>query len=173
MNFNLQHAIDSLRRTPEVLITLLEGRPDMWVAVDEGGDTWSAFDVVGHLVHGELTDWIPRLHIVLEGNMGTFEPFDRFAQFESSKGKTLRDLLHQFAVLRETNLDQLVQLNITEDQYNMEAIHPELGKVTLRNLLATWVAHDLNHIAQISRVMAKYYKEDVGVWKNYLGILNR
>ncbi len=173
MKFNLEEAIDSLRRTPEVLTSLLEGRPDIWVAINEGGETWSSFDVVGHLVHGELTDWIPRLHLVLENNMSTFEPFDRFAQFESSKGKTLRDLLHQFTVLRETNLDQLEQLNLQEHQYDLEAVHPELGKVSLRNLLATWVVHDLSHIAQISRVMAKYYQEDVGVWKNYLGILKR
>lgn len=174
MTFNLSEAIPILERTPKLLRLWLEGLSDNWIRQNEGGDTWSPYDVVGHLIHGEKTDWMQRLQKVLnEGEDKTFEPFDRFAQFEDSKGKSLDELLNQFETLRAENVRRLRALNISEDQFDLKAIHPSLGEVTLGQLLSTWVTHDLSHIGQIARVMAKQYKNEVGPWQAYIGILNK
>ncbi|AUP81595.1 hypothetical protein C1H87_10225 [Flavivirga eckloniae] len=174
MTYNLEQALEILERTPNTLSSLLSGLSDEWVYANEGDDTWSAFDIVGHLIHGEKTDWIIRTKIVLShAESKTFKTFDRFAQFENSKGKTLQQLLEEFSELRLENLKTLKELQITESQFNMKAIHPELGKVTLKELLATWVTHDLGHIAQIAHVMAKQYKDEVGSWKAYITILSK
>lgn len=173
MQFNLEKSIQILERTPGVLKQLLQGLPEDWTTPNEGPDTWSPYDIVGHLIHGERTDWIPRTKIVLEyGEDKPFEPYDRFAQFEESKGKNLHRLLEEFETLRKANLEELKSLDIGAN-LDKKGKHPELGEVTLSNLLSSWVVHDLGHIAQISRVMAKQYKEEVGVWEQYLGILHK
>ena len=174
MNYNITHALEILEQTPETLSTMLSKLSDEWVYCNEGPDTWSAFDVVGHLIHGEKTDWTSRLQIILsDGGNKTFHPFDRFAQFEESEGKTLKELLAEFKVLRQQNLEYFRSLNISEDQFEKKAMHPSLGEVTLKQLLATWVTHDLGHIAQIARVLAKQYKHEVGPWVQYISVLNR
>ena len=175
MPFQLNKALEVLEQTPKILISFLSNLSQDWTSSNEGDDTWSAFDIVGHLIHGEKTDWMQRLSILLKQDKdhNTFEPFDRFAQFENSKGKTLHDLLNEFSELRMQNLEQLKALNITEDKFNIKAFHPELGEVTLSQLLATWVTHDLGHIAQIARVMAKQYKQEVGPWQAYISILHK
>ena len=174
MEFQLEHARNILRRTPATLTTLLQGASDEWLFSNEGPDTWSPFDVVGHLIHGEKTDWIPRARIILEeGEERTFETFDRFAMFELSKGKQLDDLLATFARLREENLRQLDAMNLKPELLAKRGTHPELGSVTLEQLLATWVVHDLSHLGQIVRVMCKQYGETVGPWRAYLPILTR
>lgn len=173
MNFSIDKSFEILERTPEVLQILLQNLSEEWTHRNEGPDTWSTYDVVGHLIQGELTDWIPRTEIILSDSaVKKFPPFDRFAQFESSKGKSLQDLLSDFRKLRRVNLERLRNVNITEDKLRMTGIHPAFGEVTLSQLLATWVVHDLNHLAQISRVMAKQYRESVGPWVQYLGLLN-
>ena len=174
MTYNLKQALEILERTPNTLHVLLSNVSDEWVYTNEGDNTWSVFDVVGHLIHGEKTDWMTRIRIVLSdsGNK-TFEPFDRFAQFENSKGKTMQQLLNEFSELRAENLKALKQLQITETQLKMKATHPALGEVALKELLASWVTHDLGHIAQIARVMAKQYKDEVGPWEAYIPILNK
>jgi hypothetical protein len=172
MEFRLEHAVEILSRTPETLNRLLRDLPDSWITGNEGPDTWSAFDIMGHLVHGEETDWVPRVKIILEhGESRAFEPFDRFAQFEKSKGKSLMDLLDEFDSLRKGNLSLLERMTITPAQLALRGMHPELGSVTLSQLLATWVAHDLSHVAQATRVLCKQYSEAVGPWKQYLPIL--
>ncbi|MEK7258050.1 MAG: DinB family protein [Bacteroidota bacterium] len=172
MNFQLTHSIEILERTPAVLTAWLEGLSGEWIFQNEGGDTWSPFDVVGHLIHGEKTDWIPRLKIILEhGDAKPFEPYDRFAQFEESKGKTLSQLLQEFTRLRNLNLEILKNTPLSEADLDRKGRHPALGEVTLRQLLATWTVHDLTHIYQISRVLARQYEGEVGVWKAYLGVL--
>jgi len=172
MEFQLDQAIDILSRTPATLSSLLRGVSDEWTMGNEGSDTWSPYDVLGHLIHGEETDWIPRARIILEhGESRAFEPFDRFAQFERSKGKSPGELLDEFETLRKRNLIALEEMKITSDQLARRGTHPELGSVTLGELLATWVAHDLSHIAQAVSVMCKQYSEAVGPWKEYLPIL--
>ncbi|MCF7559373.1 DinB family protein [Sabulilitoribacter multivorans] len=174
MEYSIDKAIEILEQTPKTITSFLENLSDEWILSDEGENTWRAFDVVGHLVHGEKTDWIPRLNIVLSSDDSKiFEPFDRFAQFEDSKGKSLLDLLHEFSELRRQNLNYLKTISFSKADFNLKAMHPELGEVTLKNLLATWVAHDLGHIAQIARVMAKQYKTEVGPWLAYIPILNK
>ncbi len=174
MKFQLDNAQEILKRTPAILNSLLHQLPDVWVFSSEDADSWTPFDVVGHLIHAEETDWIPRVKVIINyGESGVFEPFDRFAMFEKSKGKTLSDLLIMFERLREESLRELDEMNLTPDLFGKQANHPELGKVTLSQLLSTWVVHDLSHVRQIVRVMAKQYKEDVGAWQNYLPILNR
>ncbi|WP_299112304.1 DinB family protein [uncultured Winogradskyella sp.] len=173
MEYNIGKSIEILEQTPKTLRSFLENLSDDWVFCNEGVNTWSAYDIVGHLIHGEKTDWIPRLHIILSNSdEKVFKPFDRFAQFEDSKGKSLSNLLDEFEVLRQHNLNTLKDLNVSNAQLQYKGIHPELGEVTLSQLLATWVTHDLGHIAQISRVMAKQYKTQVGPWINYISILN-
>jgi hypothetical protein len=174
MGFDLAETLDILERTPAVVGALLRGTSASWHAIDEGPDTWSAFDVVGHLIHGEETDWVPRARIILEhGESRPFEPFDRFAQLTRFAGWPLERLLGRFAELRQANLEIVRGWQLTEAQLALPGRHPELGPVDLRQLLATWAVHDLNHIAQIARVMAKRYTQDVGVWREYLSILNR
>jgi DinB superfamily len=172
MRFELKDAVPVLERTPGVLRQLLAGLPDDWVRATEGPDTWSAFDVVGHLVHGERTDWLPRTEIILrEGESRPFTPFDRFAQFEASRGKRLEELLDTFAELRAANLVRLRGFGLTAADLARRGRHPELGSVTLEQHLATWVAHDLSHIGQIVRVMGRSYTDAVGPWRAYLPML--
>ncbi|HSR69028.1 MAG TPA: DinB family protein [Acidobacteriota bacterium] len=169
---SLEEIMEILERTPETLLGWLGGLSQPWYRVNEGPDTWSPFDVVGHLVHGEETDWIPRAAIILEhGEERPFEPFDRFAQFQRFKEWTLPELLDRFAQLRETSLKTLRGWNLTPAQLSLSGIHPEFGKVTLSQLLATWAVHDLNHISQIARVMAHRCRHSVGPWSKYLSIL--
>ena len=171
MRFDLEEAIAVLERTPQVLDTLLRGLPENWVKNNDGPETWSAYDVVGHLIHGEKTDWIPRMEIILNDPQRPFTPFDRFVQFQASVGKGLGQLLDEFARLRLTNLVRLRGAKLQPGDYERTGIHPEFGVVTLRNLLSTWVAHDLGHIFQISRTMARQYKEESGPWPAYVTVL--
>lgn len=174
MTFDLHLGVAVLERTPATFRALLAGLPEAWTASNEGPATFSPFDNVGHLIHGERTDWIPRAGIILaQGATRRFDPYDRFAQVRESAGKTLAQLLDEFAGLRARNLDTLRGWNITEAHLALEGEHPELGLVTLRQLLATWVAHDLGHLAQTSRVMAKQYRDAVGPWRAYLPVLDR
>ncbi|WP_111683075.1 DinB family protein [Winogradskyella tangerina] len=173
MTYQFTEALEVLAQTPKTLKSLLGQLSDPWIYNNEGDKTWSPYDIVGHLIHGEKTDWIPRAKIILSPSENkTFVPFDRFAQFENSKGKTISQLLDEFETLRANNLNTLKQLNLTTKQLDLKGIHPELGEVTLSQLLATWVTHDLAHLAQISRVMAKQYKNEVGPWSAYIPILN-
>ncbi len=174
MLFNLVHATEILARTPVVLNSLLSGLSAEWITGNEGDETWSPFDVLGHLIHGERTDWIPRLKIILQsGEAETFETFDRFAQFEESKGKSLEELLRTFAELRSRNLEALTRMKITPKDLEKRGTHPQLGAVRLEQLIATWVAHDLSHLTQITRTMAKQYGEAVGPWEAYLSVLSK
>lgn len=173
MNFRVEDALTVLSRTPATLRSLLDGLPAHWAESNEGPDTWSPFDVVGHLIHGERTDWMGRARVILEhGEEREFDPFDRFAMFEESRGKTLHELLTTFEELRERNLRDLQSLALDDEALERRGRHPDFGPVTLCQLLATWVAHDLGHIAQISRTMAKQYREEVGPWRRYLPILD-
>jgi hypothetical protein len=173
MEFDLEEAMAALSRTPAALKAMLSGLPRNWVENNEGPETWSPYDVIGHLIHGERVDWIPRAKIILEhGEARPFDPFDRFAQFEESKGKTLGELLEEFAALREQNLATLREMKIGAGDFEKTGRHPALGKVTLKELLATWVTHDLDHIAQIARTMAKQYATEVGPWQAYISILH-
>ncbi len=169
--FSLPDAIAILERTPASLGALLNGLPDSWTRATEGEGTWSPYDVIGHLIHGEHTDWIPRARHIMAGDTRPFEPFDRRAQFNESADKDLSELLATFAELRRQNLAVLMGMNLTEADLQQKGLHPELGKVTLRQLLATWVVHDLDHVAQIARTMSKSYSEAVGPWSAYLTIL--
>jgi hypothetical protein len=171
--FVMEEGVAILARTPTTLDALLRSLPDGWIAAHEGGDTWSPFDVVGHLIHGERTDWIPRTRIILEhGETKPFEKFDRLAQFRESEGRSLASLLDEFAALRRDNLKALQSMHLTGTDLDRRGRHPELGVVTLRQLLATWVAHDLDHNAQISRVLARQYSDQVGPWRAYLRIIS-
>jgi hypothetical protein len=172
MEFSLNDALPVLRATPPVLRAWLSGLPDSWITAQEGPDTWSPFDIVGHLIHGERTDWIPRLELLLAyGESQPFTPFDRFAQFQDSRGKSLIELLETFAGLRQSNVARLESLQIQLADLKRLGRHPELGQVTLSQLLATWVAHDLSHLGQIARVMARQYTDQVGPWREYLPLL--
>ncbi len=172
--FELATGMEILRRTPAVLRVWLTGLPDDWVRSNEGPDTWSPFDVLGHLIHGERTDWIPRANQILAGHGRTpFPPFDRFAQTHESKGKTLDVLLDEFEALRLESLDKLESFNLGQAELELQGTHPEFGSVTLGQLLATWVTHDLAHLGQIARVMAKQNRGAVGPWRKYLSILDR
>lgn len=174
MEFQLDHAKEVLGRTPAVLNALLRRLPDEWVAAGEGPESWSPFDVVGHLIHGEETDWIPRARVILEHGEGrAFEPFDRFAMFEASRGKSLGELLDRFEQLRAESLRELEGMHLTPELLGRRGRHPELGVVTLGQLLSTWVVHDLGHVGQVVRVMAKQYGEAVGPWRAYLPVLSR
>jgi hypothetical protein len=174
MDFDLTTGIAVLERTPHTLRAMLAGLSPAWIDATEGPETWSPYDIMGHLIHGERTDWIPRARIILaQGPERRFIPFDRFAQFRESQGKSLADLLDEFARLRTENLAILAGWRLTDAQLALEGEHPELGPVTLRQLLATWVGHDLGHIAQTARVMAKQYREAIGPWRAYLPIMDR
>src|SRR5258706_15090548 len=172
MRFELDEAIAVLARTPEVMRASLGALPAPWLTGNEGAETWSPYDVIGHLIHGELTDWMVQARHILAGETRPFDPFDRTAQFKHSQGKSLTELLATFAQLRRDNLDALVALNLTGADLNRRGLHPELGEVTLEQLLATWVVHDLDHVGQISRTMAKVYADAVGPWQEYLSILH-
>jgi hypothetical protein len=168
---NLQEAAAILERTPSAVGALLEGVPDVWARATEGEGTWSPYDVVGHLIHGELTDWMPRARHILSGERRPFTTFDREAQFTESEGKSLDELLKTFAELRRRNVAGLLALNLAEGDLGRTGLHPDFGEVTLGQLLATWVVHDLDHVAQIARTMAKVYADAVGPWQAYLSIL--
>lgn len=173
MQHNLQDSISLLSRTPATLDALLRGLPETWALQNEGERTWSAFDIVGHLIHAERTDWMPRAKMILQfGESKAFEPFDRWAQERESEGKSLAQLLDEFARLRSENLNDLRGLNLKPEDLARRGCHPALGVVTLSQLLATWAAHDLTHLHQISRVMAHRYREAVGPWNAYLGVLH-
>ena len=170
--FSLAETIAILSRTPATLNALLRGLPGPWVHCNEGKDTWSAFDILGHLICGERTDWMPRARIILEhGEARPFDPFDRFAQARESQGKSLEQLLDEFARLRSENLDALLALNLQPEDLARRGRHPALGVVTLSELLATWAVHELTHMHQLARVMAHRYGEAVGPWSTYLGVL--
>jgi hypothetical protein len=174
MELQLEDTKDILRRTPSTLNLLLQDLPEPWVTTNEGQDTWSPYDIVGHLIHAEETDWIPRANIILQhGESRAFTPFNREAMFEHSKGKSIGELLETFARLRAESLQQLDELNLTPELLRKRGLHPELGAVMLSQLLATWVVHDLSHIGQIVRVMSKQYSDAVGPWKAYLPALTR
>lgn len=174
MDYQYDQAVAILRRTPATLTALLRGLPEAWTTSTEGPDTWSAYDIVGHLLHGDETDWIERARIILEqGERRPFDSFDRTAMFEKYQGYTLDQLLAAFGRVRERNLATLDEWRITPAQLTRTGTHPALGSVTLSQLLATWVVHDLNHIGQIVEVMSRQYAEAVGPWKAYLAILTR
>ena len=172
MDFDLKNGTAILERTPATLRALLDGLSPAWTDATEGPDTWSPYVVVGHLIHGERTDWIPRAQIIrAQGANRTFTPYDRFAQFRESQGRTLIELLDEFTRLRAQNIGTLKSWRLTEAQLALEGQHPELGAVTMRQLLACWVAHDLGHIVQVSRVMAKQYRDAIGPWTAYLSVM--
>jgi hypothetical protein len=173
MDYQLSDGVAVLERTPAALRALLQGLPERWTSPNEGPDTWSPFDIMGHLIHGERTDWIPRARIILAREDRPFDRFDRFAQFRESEGKTLAQLLDEFEAARRENLATLRGWNLGDRELALEGKHPELGVVSLRQLLATWTAHDLNHIHQMTRVMAKQYREAVGPWRQYLAVMDR
>jgi DinB family protein len=171
--FVLEEGVAILARTPGTLDAMLRGLPDGWITANEGDTTWSPFDVVGHLIHGERTDWMPRVKIIREqGESRAFDTFDRFAQFGASEGRSLDSLLDEFATLRRDNLRELTNLGLTAADLDRRGRHPAFGSVTLRQLLATWVAHDLDHVVQISRVLARQYTNEVGPWTAYLRIIS-
>ena len=171
--FALEDAAAILGRTPAMLDAMLRDLPEGWATANEGGVTWSPYDVIGHPIHGERTDWMPRARIILEhGEARPFDTFDRFAQFEVSKGRLLASLLDEFTSLRQQNLRDLAALRLTERDLDRRGTHPELGIVSLRQLLATWTAHDLDHVVQISRVLARQYSDEVGPWRAYLRIIS-
>ena len=172
MEQKLELTIALLAHTPATLNAWLRDLPEAWTTVNEGGETFSAYGVVGHLVHGERTDWMPRVKTILEyGESRAFVPFDRFAQDRESAGKSLPQLLDEFAELRGQNLKELNALGLTEQKLNMLGRHPRLGTVTLANLLATWAVHDMTHLHQLARIMAHQYRGAVGPWSVFLGVL--
>jgi hypothetical protein len=170
--FVMEEGVAILSRTPATLDALLRGLPEAWVAAHEGGQTWSPFEVVGHLINADRTNWIPRARIILEhGESRGFDSFDRLAQFAQSAGKTLPDLVDEFAAVRQQSLRELASLHLTNTDLDRRGRHPDLGVVTLRQLLATWVVHDLDHLVQISRVLARQYADEVGPWRAYLRVV--
>jgi hypothetical protein len=172
MPFNLESSLDVLRRTPGTLDLLLRDLDAAWVRATEGPETFSPFDVVGHLIDGEETDWVPRARIILaRGPSARFEPYDRFRHRARNMTRTLGSLLDEFGRLREANLALLRSWNLDEAHLDLPGEHPGLGPVTLRQLLAAWVVHDLGHIAQIARVMAKQYRDEIGPWVPYLPVV--
>jgi hypothetical protein len=173
MKYNLAQAVEILERTPGVLSAQLYGLSDDWIMNNEGPETFSPYDVVGHMIHGEKTDWTERIKRIMEhGNTKAFDIFDRFAMYEESKGKSMQQLLQEFESLRKNNITWFKGLQLTEADLDKPGLHPILGDVTLRNLVSTWVIHDLIHIAQITRVMAKQYKEEMGPWVEFFRIMN-
>ena len=172
MRFDLELSSDVLRRTPATLLELLGQLDEAWTRATEGPETFSPFDVVGHLIDGEETDWIPRARIILaRGVNPVFEPYDRFRHRQRNLQRTLASLLTEFASLRADSLDVLSSWHLTETELDLPGMHPRLGPVTLRQLLAAWVVHDLGHIAQVTRVMAKQYREEIGPWVPYLPVV--
>lgn len=173
MNFDLNKSIEILERTPEVYSALFNNTKHNWDKINEGSDTWSGYNIIGHLIHGEKTDWIPRAEIILSNNDDkTFEPYDRFAQEELYSFQTIEELLIEFKTLRKQNIEKLISWNLSENDLDKKGIHPDLGTVTLRQLISTWTIHDIAHLNQVSRVIVKHYAEDVGPWKKYTRLLN-
>lgn len=173
MKFETEKAYPVLDRTPAVLAALLPDLDEQWIMSDEGPETFSPFDVVGHLIHGEKTDWADRIKMIMEkGTSSSFVPYDRFAMYKASEGKTLNQLLNEFEDLRVKNMQWLRSLKLSEQDLARKGVHPHLGEVTLSQLIAAWVVHDLTHIAQISRVMAKQYKEAIGPWVEFFRVLS-
>lgn len=173
MQFKLKEAKEILTRTPSMLEVMLSGLSEDWIRCNEGEGTWSPFDVIGHLVDGERKDWMERIRIIsLQEGDRQFEPFDRFEHLTRNKNRSLNELLKEFTSLRKRNLEELDLLIHSEVDMDSTGIHPAFGEVTMHQLLSTWAVHDLNHISQITRVMAKRYQEDVGPWKEYLRVLN-
>jgi len=172
MIYKIEDALPVLRRTPDVVAALLEGLPDVWLFAIEGPDTWSPFDVLGHLIHGEKTDWMPRVeHLLAHGEAVAFPVFEREAMFIASRGRKVADLLDEFATLRRANLERLEALKLTDADLERRGLHPEFGVVTLGQHLATWVAHDMGHVSQMVRVMGRQYTDEVGPWRKYLSML--
>lgn len=173
MNLQLSEAIQILERTPGLLNQMLRGLPEAWLRATEGDQTWSCYAVVGHLIHGELTDWVPRIRIITDhGEIRTFDPFDRLAQFDEDRARPLDTLLDRFKELREQNLTALLEMRLSPIDLGRTGVHPALGTVTLGQLISAWVVHDLSHLSQIYRVLAKQYAAEVGPWKAYLRILD-
>lgn len=171
MQLTLSEIRSALTRTPETLRVLLGGLPDEWIRANEGPETFSPFDVLGHLIAGEETDWIPRVRRILEdGESKPFDPFDRFAMYEATRGKSAAELLDRFVEARRENLSALDALNLTDEQLELRGLHPGLGSVTLGQLLATWVMHDISHVTQISRVMSKQLGDSIGPWREYFSV---
>jgi hypothetical protein len=171
--FDLKEGLAILTRTPGTLDAMLRGLPDGWIQAHEGGETWSPYDILGHLIVGERTDWVPRARIIMEqGESRPFEKFDRFAQFQEFEGRTLGSLLDELIVRRRESLRQLGELRIGPADLDRRGTHPALGTVTLRQLLATWVAHDLDHVIQIARVIGRQYTDAVGPWRAYLRVIS-
>ncbi len=168
MDFDLDRAIAVLRRSPATLRALLDGLDEPWIRGNEGPETFSPFDVVGHLIDGEETDWIPRARIILAQR---FQPYDRFRHLTRNVGRSSESLLTEFARLRTANLQQLESWKLGATELDLPGEHPSLGRVTLRQLLAAWVVHDLGHLAQVARVMAKQYRDEVGPWLSFLPVL--
>lgn len=174
MEFTLNQSIEILERTPSVISSYLSGLSENWIKNNEGENTWSPYDIVGHLIFGERADWITRIKIIMsDAENKIFEPFDRYAQLEEDQNKPIQDMIEEFKVLRKKNLDELNSLHLTKKDLTRVGIHPEFGTVSLEQLIATWAVHDLGHIGQISRVMAKQYTEEVGPWITYLSILKK
>jgi hypothetical protein len=174
MKYNLKNSIYILEQTPGILEFLLKDCPEDLFMKNEGDDSWSPYDIVGHLIHGEKTDWIERMEIILsDGPDKTFQPFDRFAQFTDSKGKNISQLLNEFSMLRRRNVSILQSKSLSEEDLQKKGIHPAFGEVNLEQLLSTWTVHDLNHLSQIMRVMAHQYKTNVGPWSAYLPLLQK
>ena len=174
MFFDIKKSAEVLERTPKVLKSMLTGVSEEWLKNNEGNDSWSPYEIVGHLIYGEKTDWMVRVKIILDdAEKKDFEPFNRLGHVAEDQNRPISDLLSEFAQLREKNLNELNALKITQQDFKKMGIHPEFGKVSLKQLISAWVVHDLGHIAQISRVMAKQYTEEVGPWINYLKILSR
>lgn len=173
MKFDLSKSLEILEKTPGVIRNLLNGLSEDWIINNEGPETFSPYDVVGHLIHGEKTDWPGRIQMILEHGVGkTFIPYDRFAMYEESKGKSLEDLLGEFEIIRKKNIAWLKSLKLGEADFDKRGVHPKFGEVTLRQLLSTWVIHDLTHLSQITRVMAKQYKAEMGPWLEYFRIMS-
>lgn len=172
MNFNLTETIKILSKTPNLITELLSDLSDEWIYTNEGVNTWSPYDIVGHLIYGEKTDWIPRAKIILSDRENkTFEPFDRFAQMKNSEEKSINELLNEFRELRKENIECLERMKIDKKTLEGTGVHPELGIVTLKQLLSTWLVHDLSHINQMTRVLATNCKNNVGPWKAYISII--
>lgn len=172
MQLSLSEATQILQQTPATVGSMVAGLPPSWLRLNEGSGTWSCYDIVGHLIHGEMTDWIPRARMILDcGESRIFDPFDRLAQFREDQTRPISTLLDQFAFLRSENIKVLQQLKLSGNDLMRRGMHPELGSVTLAQLLATWVAHDMSHITQIARITAKQYGHEVGPWKAYLSVL--
>lgn len=174
MNFDLNKSIELLERTPEMYSALFSNCTQNWDTINEGENTWSGYNIIGHLIHGEKTDWILRAEIIL-GNKEdkTFEVYDRFAQEKLYSSQTTDELLEEFKTVRAKNIKTLKSWNLTEDDLDKKGVHPDLGIVTLRQLISTWTIHDMVHLNQISRVLVKHYAEDVGPWAKYTTLLNQ